>query len=89
MPQPKRLKLDTPKRSYAVVDVDAEDDVSAERNKELLKKEVAKSKPKQDILRELIKRTFKTRRELVNNGMQPEEIIMEYPHLKRIKGVSC
>ena len=37
-PECKKIKLDTPKRTYAIVDVEIEDDVSAKRNKQLLKK---------------------------------------------------
>ncbi len=54
MPEAKRIKLDFPRRSYAIVDVDSENDVSAQRNKKLLKKELAKPKPKVDVLRELV-----------------------------------
>ena len=57
----KKIKLDTPKRIYAIVDVEYEDDVSAKSNKELLKKELTRPKQKPDALKELIKRTFKTK----------------------------
>ena len=60
-PECKKIKLDTPKRIYAIVDVEYEDDVSAKRNKELLKKEFTRPKQKPDALRKLIKRTFKTK----------------------------
>ena len=51
----KNIKLDTPKCTYAIVDVEYEDDVSVKRNKELLKKELARPKQKPDAVRELIK----------------------------------
>ena len=65
--------------------VEYENDLSAKRNKELLKKELARPKQKPDALRELIKRTFKTIRELVSNNTRPEQIVLEYPHLRRTK----
>ena len=69
--------------------VEYEDDLSAKRNKELLKKELARPKQKPDALRELIKRTFKTKRELVSNNTRPELIVLEYPHLRWTKSVCC
>ena len=57
--------------------------MSARRNSELLKKELEKSKPKPDVVRELVKRTLKTRRDLVIKSTPPEEILEAYPHLRK------
>lgn len=88
-PEPKRLKLEPAKHTYAVVDQECEDEVSSKRNTEHLKKEIGKLKPKPDVVRELIKRTLKTRRDMVMGNTRPEEMISEYPHLRKARYVSC
>ena len=66
-PLPKRIKKDSLSRSYAAIIQSADaiiqsadDDISLERNKELLK-ECSRAKPKSEVIRELIKRTLKER----------------------------
>lgn len=88
-PEPKRPKLEPAKHMYAVMDQEGEDDVSTKRNCEHLKKEIAKSKPKPDVVRELIKRTLKTRRDMVMGATRPEVMISEYPHLRKARYVRC
>ena len=70
-----------------MIDQECEDEVSAQRNKDHLKKEIGKTKPKPDVVRELIKRTLKTRRNMIMGSTRPEEMISEYPHLRKAKYV--
>lgn len=55
---------------------------------EQLKREMAKPKPKSDVVKELVKRTLKSRREIVLDGVRPEIIMEKYPHLKKSNYVS-
>lgn len=71
------------KHVYASLSGDLEDDVSITRNNELLKKEIAKAKPKPETVRELIKRTLASRRNLVMTGTRPDELLNQYPHLRK------
>ena len=83
-----QIKKDSLSRSYAAIIHSADDDISLERNKELLKKECSRAKPKSEVVRELIKRTLKERRQKVLNGERPEVIMNEYPHLRKTNYVS-
>ena len=66
-----------------------EDEVVKKRNEELLKKELSKPKPKQDTVKELIKRILKSQRNLVLQGTRPEDILSQYPHLRKANYVRC
>ncbi len=54
-----------------------------ERNIDHLKKEVLKAKPRVEVVKELIKRTLKSRRETILNGGRPDVFIEDNPHLKK------
>lgn len=82
-PVPKKIKPEPQKHTYAAIDLEYEDEVSAQRNREHLKKEISKQKPKPDVVRELIKRTLKTRRDMIMGSSRPEDILSEYPHLRK------
>ena len=63
-----------------------DDDVSQQCNIELLKKEIAKTKPKPDVPRELMRRTSTHRWDsFVNKGVPASlnEYISQYPLLKK------
>ena len=68
----------------------AEDDVSYLRNLELLKTEQSKQKPRVDVLKSLMKRTFPNRfNELTNNSeTTTTEYILKFPLLKKAAYVS-
>lgn len=84
-PKPKRLKLLPEKQKHvyatATLITDYEDEVSLKRNQELLKKEFAKGKPKPDVVRDLISRTLRARRDAVMGSYRPEELREQYPQL--------
>lgn len=83
---PKHSKQDAEKHAYAVLDLehgDDDDEVSVQRNTDLLKKEVSKSKLKSSLVRDLVKRTFKPRQLKILAGSRPDEIFLEYLHLKK------
>ena len=65
-----------------------DDEVSIERNIELLRKECSKSKPKSEIIKELIRRTIKARREDILKGTRPDVVLEQYPHLRKATYVS-
>lgn len=85
---PKRIKVEAEKHVYAELDFESDDSVSVERNSELLRKEMAKHKPKAEVVKRLIKRTLKARRQTVMDGCRPEEVLEKYPHLKKANYVS-
>lgn len=88
MPKPKRIKMEPDKHVYAELDFETGDSVSVQRNTELLKKEMAKPKPKGDVVRHLIKWTLKARRQTVMDGCRPVEVLKIYPHLRKANYVS-
>ena len=70
-----------------------DDDVSFGRNLELLKAEMSKQKPRSDVLKEYMRRTFPNRWQRYTNPDNPEPAslnlyIMEYPFLKKLSFVS-
>lgn len=89
MPRQKRIKVEGDKHAYAELDFETGDDVSVERNTDHLKKEIAKPKPKAEVVKQLIRRTIKARRNSVMSGDRPEVILDSYPHLRKITFVSA
>lgn len=66
--------------------LNAEDEVSYGRNLEALKNEVAKPKPRIDVLKELMHRTFPNRWDAYVNHGSPAtliEYLSEFPLLKK------
>lgn len=57
-PSRKRFKLGDRAHAHFYPPTKSEDDVSYEHNLELLKTEMAKGKPRVDVLRDLMRRTF-------------------------------
>ena len=69
----------------------AEDDVSFGRNIELLKGELGKPKPRVEVLKDLMRRTFPNRWKLYVNDNEPStllEYLSRYPLLKKASFVS-
>ncbi len=71
------------KHFYAALESSADDKISVERDIDHLKKEVLKAKPRVEVVKELIKRTLKSRRETILNGGRPDVLIEDNPHLKK------
>ena len=64
------------------------DEVAIKRNRELLKKEMMKPKPKSEVIISLIKRTLVPRRNWIMDGCRPAKVMDQYPHLKKCCYVS-
>lgn len=78
------------KHSYSDIPSIVDDDVSNERNLDLLKQEAMKTKPSNQTLKSLMARTCAVRRSAILNGDYPcaLDILEEYPVLKRSPYVS-
>ena len=90
-PPKKKLKLeDTSKHVYPSIPALADDETSNSRNIELLKEECKKSGWKKESMKELMARTYATRRVAILNNEYPTTsmIIDNYPILKRCTYVS-
>ena len=85
------MKIDDhSKHSYPPITESADDDASNKRNLELLREEFAKTKPRNDVLKELMARTYPFRRQtILNSPMSVTGIILEMPLLKKCTYVSC
>ena len=82
--------MDNSAHLYMPID-DVDDDVAYERNLDLLKSELSKSKPRPECLRELMQCTFPNRWDAVINGLEPVSVryhIQEFPLLKKASYVS-
>ena len=92
MSTPKRIKLEAEQHEYAALDFECgsdDDEISIQRNIDLLKKEVTKPKCKSSLVKELVKRTLKPRRAKVLGGSsRPNDVFLEFPHLKKSTYVS-
>ena len=72
------------KHLYASLVSDGEDDVSMERNVEILKQNISKGNSKASAVRSLIQRTFPQRRRWILETVVPlNEILSVYPHLSK------
>ena len=80
---PKKLKIDIKKHDYPAIPPAADDEVSNERNLELLKEECKKSKLCSESIKSLMARTY-TLRSAVLNGDYPNtlSILDDFPMLK-------
>lgn len=88
-PPSKRQKFEPVKHMYAAVGpVESEDDVAMERNIGRLKSEIAKPKPNSDVMKELICRTFSARTAVVLTGVTSDQMLSDYPHLRKENYVS-
>ena len=91
-PSAKRLKMSPLKHPYSSFSTEMEDDTSHERNLTLLKKEAAQVKPRADVLKDLMKRTYGRRRKLILDGYDSvQHLCSEYSSLKKafIVSASC
>ena len=87
IPRPKRIKLTT-KHDYPNLE-EVEDEVSNQRNKELLRNELIKVKPNKEALTSFMRRTASVRRKCILDGGQGvREICEEWPLLKKYSFVS-
>ena len=85
-PPKKKIKLqDSRKHEYPSIPTLADDETSNERNLELLKTECKKAKLCKDSIKELMARTYGTRRLALLNSEYPTTsmIMEEFPILKR------
>lgn len=81
----KRPKLDG-HAAHLCPPIHAEDDVSFGRNIELLNVEVGKPKPRVEVLKDLMRRTFPNRWDAYVNNNEPStllEYLSRYPLLKK------
>jgi hypothetical protein len=84
VPSAKRPKLSPLKHPYSSFSTEIEDDTSHERNLTLLKKEAAQVKPRMDVLKDLMKRTYGRRRKLILDGYDSvQHVCSEYSPLKK------
>lgn len=86
----KRLKIDD-KTVHLYPPLHGEDDVSYGRNIELLKAEIGKPKPRTDVLKDLMGRTFPNRWDNFVNRSEPATLLQylsEFPLLKKTTYVS-
>ena len=81
----KRLKVEEDKHLYPSVLTDMDDEIAHERNRKLLKEEIAKPKLRFDIAQELMRRTFGKRRRWILDGenLKTTMIVEEYPLLRK------
>ena len=82
----KRIKLNEHSAVHFIPPTNADDDVSFGRNLELLKAEMGKAKPRVDVLKDMLRRTFPNRWETYINGNDPStllEYLSQYPLLKK------
>lgn len=81
----KRLKVEEDKHLYPSVLTDMDDEIAHERNRKLLKEEIAKPKLRFDIAQELMRRTFGKRRRWILDGenLKTTMIVEEYPLLPK------
>ena len=64
----------------------AEDAISYERNLDLLKQEQSKSRPRMEVLKDLMGQTFANRFDALINGIDPisaSDHVTEFPLLKK------
>ena len=88
-PSAKRPKLSPLKHPYSSFSTEIEDDTSHERNLTLLKKEAAQVKPRVDVLKDLMKRTYGRRRKWILDGYDSvQHVCSEYLPLKKAPIVS-
>lgn len=82
----KRVKLNEHTRAHLCPPANAEDEVTYGRNRDLLKSEMDKAKPRVDVLKDLMKRTFPNRWEAYVSQNEPPsllEYLSLYPLLKK------
>ena len=54
-----------------------------ERDEDLLRKKLSTPRPQVDVIKSLVQRTLVSRRKAVLDGDTPEDLLDEYPHLKK------
>ena len=86
-PPRKRAKFDDrAKHTYPAIPSCADDEESTKRNLELFRQESLKPKPRSDVMKELLTRTFPTRRDTIMNPPPNSTVLdttTENPHLKK------
>lgn len=86
LPQKKRAKVDDhAKHTYPAIPACA-DDETTRRNLELFQQECLKPKPRSDIMKKLLTRTFPTRRDTILNSNS--SVMDTLNHLKKSTYVS-
>ena len=90
MLHPRRKQIDDPaKHTYPAIPDGAEDEESTRRNLELLKGESLKPKPHSDVMKDLLTRTFPTRRVTIfNSNSSVVDTVNENPYVKKCAYVS-
>ena len=89
-PPKKRAKIDDPaKHTYPAIPEGADDEESTKRNLELLKGESLKPKPRSDVMKDLLTRTFPVRRvTILNSNSTIVDVVKENSYLKKCAYVS-
>ena len=89
-PPQKRAKADNhAKHTYPVIPSCADDDEANKRNLQLLKEESLKTKPRSEVIKELLTRTYPARRgEIVNSSKSVADITNDITVLKKCTYVS-
>ena len=82
-PKKKAKKESKSKHCYPIVPDNAEDETSNSRNLVLMKEELAKPDPSNESLKLLMSRTFPVRRPFILESDSVQNILEEYPLLKR------
>ena len=80
------MKLTEHSSVHFIPPTNADDEVSYGRNLELLKGEMSKTKPRVDVLKDMMRRTFPNRWEAYINDHNPStllEYLSQYPLLKK------
>ena len=89
-PPKKKTKIDDPaKHTYPAIPDGADDEESTKRNLELLKGESLKPKPRSDVMKDLLTRTFPIQRvTILNSNSSVADMVKENPYLKKCAYVS-
>lgn len=85
-PPRKRLKLASDRAKHFYAPMHAEDAVSYERNLSLLNQELSKPRPRVEVLKDLMGRTFANRFDALINSSDPvtaSDHITKFPLLKK------
>lgn len=82
---PVKKKLRTEESTHPIVPVSANDEESNKRNTDLLRNESLKPKPRYDVMKELIVRTYPSRRQslILNSPRLVSDILKDIPAFKK------
>ncbi len=88
-PTPKKLKVDAEKHTYPYIEGNEADEVSIARTINLLKVEMTKTRPRYEIVVDLMKQKFIYRRRwILSESRTVSSVCMDYPILSKALYVS-